>query len=82
MDGPALPVRHADLDGWERPFPRQHFHRQEWRSLKYECVYLHACEIGSGTKAAIRKWMIFYNHQRPHSALGGKASVLAYCQRQ
>jgi len=42
-----------------------------WRTLKYECVYLHAWETGSETKAAIRKWMIFYNHQRPHSALGG-----------
>ena len=41
-----------------------------WRTLKYECVYLHAWETGSETKAAIRKWMTFYNHQRPHSALG------------
>lgn len=37
-----------------------------WRTLKYECVYLHAWETGSETKAAIRKWMTFYNHQRPH----------------
>lgn len=25
-----------------------------WRSLKYECVYLHAWETGSETKAAIQ----------------------------
>ncbi len=25
-----------------------------WRTLKYECVYLHAWETGSETKAAIR----------------------------
>ncbi|GEK70574.1 Integrase core domain-containing protein [Paracoccus denitrificans] len=31
-----------------------------WRTLKYECVYLHAWETGSETKAAIRKWMTFY----------------------
>ncbi|SDL80078.1 Integrase core domain-containing protein [Aliiruegeria lutimaris] len=43
-----------------------------WRSLKYECVYLHAWETGSEAKAGVRKWMDFYNRKRPHSALGGK----------
>ncbi|QPZ92087.1 IS3 family transposase [Thioclava electrotropha] len=52
-----------------------------WRTLKYECVYLHAWETGSETRAAIRKWMTFYNHQRPHSALGGKPPALVYWQR-
>ena len=36
-----------------------------WRRLKYERVYLHARESGSEAKASIRKWMAFYNHQRP-----------------
>ncbi|MBC7147682.1 MAG: IS3 family transposase [Thioclava marina] len=52
-----------------------------WRTLKYECVYLHAWETGSETKAAIRKWMTFYNHQRPHSALGGQPPALVYWQK-
>ena len=52
-----------------------------WRTLKYECVYLHAWETGSETKEAIRKWMTFYNHQRPHSALGGQPPALVYWQR-
>ncbi|WP_223306358.1 IS3 family transposase [Mameliella alba] len=52
-----------------------------WRTLKYECVYLHAWETGSETKAAIRNWMAFYNHQRPHSALDGKPPALVYWQR-
>ena len=30
-----------------------------WRTLKYDCVYLHAWETGSETKAAIRIWMTF-----------------------
>ena len=30
-----------------------------WRSLKYECVYLHSWEPGSEAKAGIRKWMTF-----------------------
>lgn len=42
-----------------------------WRSLKYECVYLHAWDTGSQTRAGIGKWMEFYNHKRPHSAHAG-----------
>ena len=49
-----------------------------WRTLKYECVYLHAWETGSKTKAAIRKWMTFYHHQRPHLAFSGKPPALVY----
>ncbi|TWA63632.1 putative transposase [Azospirillum baldaniorum] len=43
-----------------------------WRSLKYECVYLHAFETGSETRAGIGRWIAYHNADRPHSALGGK----------
>ena len=36
-----------------------------WRSLEYECVYLHAWETGTEAKAGVRKWIEFYNHKRP-----------------
>ncbi len=49
-----------------------------WRTLKYECVYLHAWETGSEASAGIRKWMTFYNQQRPHSALGGRPPAVVY----
>lgn len=49
-----------------------------WRSLKYECVYLHAWETGSETRAGIKKWMNFYNAQRPHSTLDGRTPNEAY----
>ena len=52
-----------------------------WRSLKYECVYLHAWEAGSEAKAGVGKWMQFYNRKRPHSALGGKPPAVVYWQR-
>jgi len=52
-----------------------------WRSMKYECIYLHAWETGSEVKAGIRKWMEFYNRKRPHSALGGKPPAVVYWQR-
>jgi putative transposase len=42
-----------------------------WRSLKYECVYLHAFETGSELRAGLSRWIGYYNAQRPHSALAG-----------
>ncbi len=52
-----------------------------WRALKYECGQLHAWETGSEAKAGVKKWMDFYNHKRPHSALGGKPHAVIYWQR-
>jgi len=53
-----------------------------WRTLKYECVYLHAWETGSEAKAGIRKWITFYNYQRPHSALGERTPAAVYWLRK
>jgi len=52
-----------------------------WRSLKYECVYLHAWETGSQAKAGVRNWIEFYNRRRPHTALGGRPPAVVYSQR-
>ena len=52
-----------------------------WRSLKYECVYLHAWDTGSEAKAGVGKWIKFYNRKRPHSALGGKPPAVVYWLR-
>ena len=49
-----------------------------WRSLKYECVYLHAFETGSEARAGIAKWISFYNQQRPHSSLDDQTPREAY----
>jgi putative transposase len=43
-----------------------------WRTIKYECVYLHAFETGTELKKGLAKWIAHYNHQRPHSALAGQ----------
>ena len=55
---------------------------RQWPTLKYECVYLHTGETGTEAKAGIRKWMTFYNHQRPHSALGGRPHAVVYWPRK
>ncbi len=49
-----------------------------WRSLKYECVYLHAFETGSELRAGLTKWIGYYNVGRPHSALAGLTPDEAY----
>jgi putative transposase len=47
-----------------------------WRSLKYECVYLHAWESGSPAKAGVGRSITFYNHRRPHTAHGGQPPAM------
>jgi putative transposase len=49
-----------------------------WRSLKYECVYLHAFSGGRDARAGIGRWIDFYNHRRPHAAHGGRTPALIY----
>lgn len=41
-----------------------------WRSLKYECVFLHDWAFGSEVRGGIGKWLEFYNARRPHQGLG------------
>ncbi|CBS87290.2 transposase of ISAli5, IS3 family subgroup IS150. ORFB [Azospirillum lipoferum 4B] len=49
-----------------------------WRSMKYECAYLHAFETGSEARAGIGRWIDYYNADRPHSALGGRTPAEVY----
>ena len=43
-----------------------------WRSIKYEEVYLHAYESVGHAKAALARYIDFYNARRPHSSLDTK----------
>jgi putative transposase len=49
-----------------------------WRSLKYECVYLHAFDSPREAKDRIGAWMRYYNQERPHSALADRTPDEAY----
>ncbi len=49
-----------------------------WRSLKYECVYLHAFETGSELRAGLSRWIGYYNARRLHSTLAGRTPDEAY----
>jgi len=52
-----------------------------WRSLKYECVYLNAFETGSEMRMGIRKWLTYYNAERPHSTHGILTPDEAYASK-
>jgi len=52
-----------------------------WRSLKYECVYLHAFETGSDLRQALKRWIDFYNTRRPHSSLDDRTPDEAYWRK-
>lgn len=51
-----------------------------WRSLKYECIYLHCFETGSEARQGIGRWIDFYNKSRPHSSLDDRTPAEAYWQ--
>jgi len=54
------------------------FVEQLWRSLKYECVFLNAFEIGSEARAGIGSWIDYYNRRRPHSTFRGRTPHEVY----
>ena len=41
-----------------------------WRSLKYELIYPGDFATGADLFPALEDYFHFYNHQRPHQALG------------
>ena len=46
--------------------------------MKYECIYLHACEKGSQARVGIGRWITFYNNQRHHTAHAGHPPAVVY----
>jgi putative transposase len=49
-----------------------------WRSMKYECVYLHVFETGTELRLGLARWIASYNANRPHSGLAGQTPDEAY----
>ena len=49
-----------------------------WRSLKCEDIYIKAYASGTEARAGIAEWINFYNHRRPHQALGNRAPMAVW----
>ncbi|RUW79515.1 hypothetical protein EOA28_07915 [Mesorhizobium sp. M2A.F.Ca.ET.067.02.1.1] len=58
LDRPAEAGRDPDLHGRKGRCLDNIFIERLWRSLKYECVYLHAWETGSQAKAGVGRWTV------------------------
>jgi putative transposase len=65
------------MDGKGR-FMDNIFVERLWRSLKYECVYLHAFATGGEARLGIGRWIDSYNVRRPHQALAYKTPDEVY----
>ena len=65
------------MDGKAR-YPDNIFIERRWRSLKSECVYLHAWETGSPARTGVGRWITFYNHPRPHATHGGQPQAVVH----
>ena len=61
---------HPDQYGRQQPLGRQCVHRAVWRSVKYEEIYLHACDTPSEANTALERYFRFYNARRTHQGLG------------
>ena len=68
------------MDGQGR-FLDNIFIERLWRSLKYECVFLHAFRGGRDARKGIGRWIDFYNNRRPHTAHGGATPAGVYRDR-
>jgi putative transposase len=59
----------VSMDGKGR-FLDNIFIERLWRSLKYEEIFIKAYSTVGEARTGIGAWMLFYNDQRPHQALG------------
>lgn len=48
------------------------------RTLKEQCAHRHRFETQQHAMRVIGDWIAFYNHRRPHQALGMKTPAEAY----
>ena len=49
-----------------------------WKSVKYECVYLHAFEDGVKLYEGLQKYFYFYNNERIHQSLDYQTPASRY----
>ena len=69
------------MDGRGRCFDNIFIERL-WRSLKYEEVYLKDYRRVDEARNGIEQWFDFYNHRRPHQALGYRTPAALYNGRR
>jgi putative transposase len=54
------------------------FTERLWRTIKYEEVYLHSYSSPREARQGPSRYLAFYNHERPHQALGYRTPAAVY----
>lgn len=49
-----------------------------WRSVKYECLYIHRFETGAEVRSGLETYFELYNMRRPHQSLNGQKPFWVY----
>jgi putative transposase len=49
-----------------------------WKSVKYECVYIHVFDDGVQLYEGLQKYFYFYNKERLHQSLDYKTPESVY----
>jgi putative transposase len=49
-----------------------------WRTVKYECLYLHEFATVKEMREILARFFLFYNTERPHQSLGGRTPEMVY----
>lgn len=49
-----------------------------WRSVKYECVYLHGFATVAELDGGLTDYFHYYNHERPHQRLADRTPAEVY----
>jgi putative transposase len=49
-----------------------------WRTLKYEAIYIKGYTTVAELEAGLADYFWFYNHERPHQALGYQTPAEVY----
>jgi|SRR5579864_219077 len=55
------------------------FTERLWRTVKYEEVYLQSYGTPREARQSLARYFRFYNHERPHQALGYQTPAALYC---
>ena len=53
-----------------------------WRSVKYECLYLHGFETVPLLERGLTDYFAFYCHERPHQGLNNRTPAEVYQERK
>ncbi len=58
------------------------FTERLWRSVKYEEVYIRGYENPRGARQSLSRYFEYYNHERPHQALGYRTPYEVYHDKE